>query len=477
MKYYYTDAQNKPTGPVELEQLKQLSAQGTISPQSFVIPEGATQWVTYSALLASLAPAPVAPATPPPAPAAAPVKPAAQTAAGAPAKQAAEPAAPAPAKPAAAPQPAAPAAAAPAAAPTPSQAAAAPKPAPAPAAPSAPAQAAPAPTAAAPTPQPTPAAAPAPKPTPVPSPAPAPTPAPATAPQPAAPAGPKVGIIEQVSTLLATLVDVLLRLMRSLLTEKLLRGLLSFFASVGFIVVVVGAALGLVQSLVGGIRSGTFNSVVTSLGSGIVVVGAVAVLQYVAARFFTANAALVKNNPSRIGSAAFLDCLALILLVGAFSAVVGGVFGSIALVSLTPLIPGVISAAVLLFGAGIALNPALCNLHIEEASAGEEAIGLASFFGKASLVVQPALFALLALGGTLAIGVSFFNADAAAMITATLRQLPVAGIFAGAGGAALLVIACLLPVFAYLGFLVLYLHLDLLRAVLGLPRKLDRLAR
>ncbi|HLP03660.1 MAG TPA: DUF4339 domain-containing protein, partial [Opitutaceae bacterium] len=69
MKYYYTDAQNKPAGPVELDHLKQLAAQGTITPQSYVIPEGATQWTSYAALLASLPP-PVQP-VPAPAPAAA----------------------------------------------------------------------------------------------------------------------------------------------------------------------------------------------------------------------------------------------------------------------------------------------------------------------------------------------------------------------------------------------------------------------
>jgi hypothetical protein len=299
----------------------------------------------------------------------------------------------------------------------------------------------------------------------------------APAPQPAEPAEPKVGIVEQVSTLLARFIDALLQGMRSVLTENLLRTMLTVFARGGYILVLVGAALGLIQSLVGGIRSGSFGGFVAALGSGIVVTGAVAVLQYVAFRFFTANETLVKNNPSRIGSAAFLDCLALVLLVGAFAAVVGAVFGSIAAVSIVPLIPGLLSAAVLLFGAGIALNPKLCNIEIREAGAGEEAIGVASFLGKASLVAQPLFFALLALGGTLAICVSFFNASAGETIAATLRSVPLAGALAGAGGAALLVIACLLPFFYYLGFLVLYLHLDLLRAILGIPRKLDRLAR
>ena len=277
--------------------------------------------------------------------------------------------------------------------------------------------------------------------------------------------------------MLSTLIELLFGILRSVLTEKLLRTIVAVFGRCGYFIVLAGAALGLVQAIVAGIRGGTFNSIVTALGSGIVIAGAVAVLQYVAFRFFTANETLVKNNPSRVGSAAFLDCVALICLVGAFAAVVGGVFGSIAFVSITPLVPGVIGAAVLLFGAGIALNPQLCNVETAESSAGEEAIGLASFFGKAALVVQPVLFGLLALGGTVAICLSFFNSSAAESITSCLQQIPFAGAIAGAGGAALLVIACLLPVFYYIAFLVLYLHLDLLRAILGIPRKLDRLAR
>ncbi len=391
MKYYYTDDQNKPTGPVELEQLRQLHAQGIIKPQTSVIPEGATQWTTYGVILWGATPSP---ATTPPAPTSVPAAATVQ-----------------------------PAASAPAAA----------------------------------------------------TPPPASAPEPTVAATPAPPSGPKVSIFEQVSTLLADLVGLLLQVMRTVLTENLLRLILTFFARGGILVVLAGAAIGLIQSIVVGVRGGTFASVVSSLGSGLVVAGAVVVLQYVAFRFFAANDTLVKNNPSRVGSTAFLDCMALMLLVGAFSAAVGGLFASIAFVSIAPLIPGVILAAVLLFGAGIALNPQLCNVQTEESSAGEEAIGLASFFGKVSLVVQPALFGVLALGGTLAICLSFFNDSAADTITSALSSIPVAGALASTGGAAFLVVACVLPVLAYLGFLVLYLHLDLLRAILGLPRQLDRL--
>ena len=450
MKYYYTDAQNKPTGPVELEQLKQLHAQGAIGPQSFVIAEGNTQWISYEALLASLAPATPPAPVPPPAPAApAPVP-------------AQAPAHAAPVAPAAAP--------APAHSPAPIAAPAAPAPAATAAQPAHAAQPAPAqPAAAAPQPAPAPAAAQA---------APQPEPAqPAPAPQPAAPTGPKVGILEQVSTLLAKLIDFLLQGMRAILTEKLLRCILNFCGRCGYIIVIAGAALGLVQSIIAGFRIGTFAGFMVSLGTGIAIAGAVAVLQYVAFRFITANEALVKNNPSRIGSSTFLDCLALILLVLAFVSVVGGVFGTIATMMITPLIPAAISAVALLFGAGIALNPKLCNVEVQESSAGEEAIGIISYFGKVALVVQQMLFGLLALGGTIAIVLSFFNSSASDMIAASLEAVPGAGAFASAGGSALLVVACLLPVIYYIAFLFLYLQIDLFRAILGIPRQLDSLKR
>lgn len=545
MKYYYTDAQNKPAGPVELEQLKQLQEKGTITPQSYVIPEGGTQWTSYAFLLSSLAQAssvaatttaPAAPSQPAPAPAvqtpAAPAtadKPPAEPAAQAPApadsassKPPQEPkSAPTPepkpetkpapkpeAKPE--PQPAVKSEARPES-PKPATAGTAPKSQPAAAATQAPAPKAPEQTPAPAKPEPSakadqPAATPAPKPEPVPAPASAPaaaaptpkpaekapagpTPAKASEPKPApakaaGPASPQPTAetaspdpVELISSQLARYIDLILQTARSTLSEQLLRTILEIFKRGGYALVLVGAVLGFVQSIVTGIRIGSFQGFVSSFGAGLVATVAIAVLQYVAFRFFTANDTLVKNNPSRIGSAAFLDCLALVLLVGAFTALVGGLFACIAAVSVVPIIPGLIGAALLLFGAGVTLHPALCNIEFQEASAGEEAIGVASFFGKASLVIQPVLFGALALGGTFTICAGFFSRSTADSVAAALRDIPAAGLLAGAGGSAFLVLACLVPAIYYLGFLVLYLHLDLIRAVLGLPRQLRELRR
>lgn len=357
MKYYYTDAQNKPTGPVELEQLKQLHTEGKLTPQASVIPEGASQWTTLGAVLGLTIP-------PPP---------------------------------------------------------------------------------------------------------------------PAAATKPSVNFLELVSTSLARFVNFLLEGMRKVLTEKFLGGTLAVLTRAGHTLVLVGAVLGLVYSVVLAVRANSF----TYFGLGLGLTLWLAILQYVALRFFTANEALVKNSPSRLGSAALLDCLALILLVGAVLGLIGGTVTAIRTEEFGAFIGGLFSAAVMLLTAGVALNPKLSNVRIEESSAGEEAIGLASFFGKVSLVLLPLVFALAALAGVIVIVVAFFSTDrysgAAAFIQAILQAVPGIGQLGymdpGLAGVGLLVQACLLPLFAYLGFLVLYLSLDLMRAVLEVPRKLDRLAR
>lgn len=47
MKYYYANAQNQPTGPLDLDGLAALSRAGTITDQTNVIAEGSQTWTSY----------------------------------------------------------------------------------------------------------------------------------------------------------------------------------------------------------------------------------------------------------------------------------------------------------------------------------------------------------------------------------------------------------------------------------------------
>jgi len=49
MNYYYS-LNNKPLGPIPLEELHQLYRNGTVSLKTLVVPEGGTEWKAYSTL-------------------------------------------------------------------------------------------------------------------------------------------------------------------------------------------------------------------------------------------------------------------------------------------------------------------------------------------------------------------------------------------------------------------------------------------
>lgn len=62
MEYYYISTANKAEGPVSLEQLQSLLANGTISPATKIAPVGAQEWSPLSTAIPSAA----APTPPPP---------------------------------------------------------------------------------------------------------------------------------------------------------------------------------------------------------------------------------------------------------------------------------------------------------------------------------------------------------------------------------------------------------------------------
>jgi hypothetical protein len=205
-----------------------------------------------------------------------------------------------------------------------------------------------------------------------------------------------------------------------------------------------------------------------------------AVAQYAAIRFLGAAHSVIAGTPSRVSSTAFLDCVGLLVLLFAATTLLGGIAGSIAGRSFAPLVPAVIMSLTLsLFGA-VALHPGVVNVVAGEGTAGEEAIGLLSFLFKAGLKMVPLFFLLLSAAGTLAIAMSFFGESSAfaSMAQSLVNTLPVpVQVPYGLTGSAVVLMACLVPIFSYFAFLLQYLVVDVLRAVLAVPAKLDALRR
>lgn len=262
------------------------------------------------------------------------------------------------------------------------------------------------------------------------------------------------------------------------LSPALLKESLKFAGHYGHFAVLAGAVLGLILA---GILATRMHSVALFATTGIGYVLVVAVAQFSAQRFMSAGALLIASTPNRLSSKLFLQCVGLFSILGATGALVGGLVVSIQTDSLLPLIPVVLPVAYFLYFAMTALHPEELNVTISgETTAGEEAISLLSFFCKVGLKLAPLWFFLLAVMGTTFILLAIFDVGqtASQLFLAVLPLPPGFGILAqNSPGQILVLIACLVPVLTYFFFLLSYLVLDLMRAVLAVPNKLDNLRK
>ncbi len=305
----------------------------------------------------------------------------------------------------------------------------------------------------------------------------------ANAPPPAAPASKAQGEafdarqaadrLVSLSPVLGNLVAGALGLATRVLTVSMLNGLLRSSKVLGHLMVLIGAVLTLVYGLVTAIKQEAFSLVLIA----VVLVFALAVAQFVAQRFLDAADVVIDNTPSRVSSSAFFECVAMMWVLLAVAMIVGGVVA----MSATPLafVPALVISLILLAMATVLLHPECVNTEARGAgSAGEEVIGIVSTFLKGGLKITPIIFFLFAAVGVIAIAASFFGGRSAQQMLAGLpmgmTMMSLGG--AGFGGAGILVMACILPMLFYFLFLLLYVNLDVLRAILAVPGKLDVLA-
>ena len=183
------------------------------------------------------------------------------------------------------------------------------------------------------------------------------------------------------------------------------------------------------------------------------------ILQYTADKFLDAGDTLIRSSPSKLSSEAFLNCLALITVAAGVGAVVIGLMTK----SLPLFIQGLGFAAICLSVAYIALNPSLANIEVsKDTAAGEEAIGILSFAVKAVVRIVPFAFGLGAIIGSIA------------LLMATFSVLRGPDAIAGSP-MKLVMVGASLPFASYILFTVYHLIIDVLRAILAIPGKLDKL--
>jgi hypothetical protein len=291
--------------------------------------------------------------------------------------------------------------------------------------------------------------------------------------------------------------DVVLDFARAQFTLQFVELTSRIFTLAGHYGLYLGMALLLVFSLLSGVMTNQVNTILLG-ATGVVIL---LVLQYAARRFFEAMERLNRSTPARMCSSAFLDCFALLNMFGGLVILLGLTVLAVQIGALSLVLPAIAAFILCQYLAVLALNPQSLNLTIaSEATAGEEAIGVLSFLVKLGLRMVPVAFGVGVVWATLGLSFACFlviappenpqgmmDSDGTAAMTppatsedsgaseAFLRMLPAQ---TSAINASLTLIAfAALPILTYVSFLVLYLTIDVLRAILAIPGKVGRLAK
>lgn len=258
------------------------------------------------------------------------------------------------------------------------------------------------------------------------------------------------------------LLEKVVEFFKGIMTPKLLEFCIKWATMIGHFALIVAAGLGFLFALIFSIRTNTFQGFLY----GIAWILLIFVIQYTAYKFSTAGEALIKDNPSQLSSKTFLDCFGFLVLIGGVIIFIIHIVQAIQFGSFYLFLLGLGTFIFLEFIALISFNPKEATIDIVEGnSAGQEALGIITFFIKTFMRLVPIFFGVgVAIGTVLlfidAIGL-FGNNVAVAWMRGNISAMQILW-------------AALLPFFSYILFVLFYLAVDVIRSILSIPGKLGR---
>jgi len=259
--------------------------------------------------------------------------------------------------------------------------------------------------------------------------------------------------------------DLLLNVVRRQCDRRFVESTERLFAAAGHygLYLVVLAVLFLFGVM--GAKLNSLDTVLTGLGLALLLL----VLQYAAARFIPRIQSLSRSGEASLSSALLLDCTSLLaMIVGLFALVTLDV-DAIRIKNYPGLFTGLMWFVTCEFAGFLALNPGTMAVSIlPEVSVSEEALGAFSFLLRLALRTVPVLFGIGVVSTVILLifSVYYLLSD---------KQPVAAEGFSPSAVAREAIVFAAMPLAAYLLYLFYHLILDVLRAVLSLPGKLDRL--
>lgn len=261
------------------------------------------------------------------------------------------------------------------------------------------------------------------------------------------------------ATRVAERVGALLDCVPSVLQARRFDDIVDRLTTIGHWSLLVVAVLGLVIQLVSAVAH---EGAAILWGIGWLV--ALPLLQYTAIQFLGATRDLVQSNRTNLGSEAFLRCYALVALVAAILIFVGSIVWAVDAGRLQIFLFGLAFTALSVATAWLALNPSLLAITVnQQSSAGEEALGILSFFVKTGVRLVPIFY-----GVTLLVGAIHGVTIVLGMIGDTSIEL-IGAVSRAELSAPILLWAALSPFLAYVAFVFYFLIIDLMRGILSIP--------
>ncbi len=257
--------------------------------------------------------------------------------------------------------------------------------------------------------------------------------------------------------MMVNLLEKVVSFFRAKLTVELLEFAVTWLYKIGHFGLLFAAGLGFLFTMVYAIK---FNSFYAFL-MGIAWVILVFVVQYTAHRFSDAGVGLIRNNPTTLSSRAFLDCFGFLTLIGGVVVLIMALVTAIRVDSFAEFLYGLGVFLFLEFMALISFNPSVVSVVVTEGtSAGQEAIGIITFFGKGLMRLIPIFFGVGVAIGTVLLFISFIKlfGDSAMQAFGMGNENAMYILFSG-----------LLPFASYIFFVLYYLLIDMIRAILTIP--------
>jgi len=263
------------------------------------------------------------------------------------------------------------------------------------------------------------------------------------------------------------LIDKFVEFVKKLLSVGLFDFLKKWIVLIGHYALYIAAALSFLIGIIAAIRIESFRIFAISLGVAVAFI----FIQYISEKFHDANDKLIENNETQLASNAFLESIGLVSAIIGIVILLYNLYVAIKTVELMPLLTGIGGFAIFEFLALFSFNPKLISTKVAKtASAGEEAIGILSFFLKIILKIVPIIFGVGLAVYTIYMLIHSFGlfGESFKRISAWRNVSSDMGIIVGIG---------LLPLFAYIWFVINFLIIDIIRAILAVPEKLDKITK